>query len=345
MTLLQALVELDPGRIGEINLLLAALAQGPRDESAAARVMGQMAARCAGYPKPASYLATGLTVGLVDSREGRIHLTRLGDLMLEAASWPPYDVLNENQRALLIPELLGDREIKTALESLLGLMRRLPDGNRTLRTGSLRLGIAEDAVLRLLQAVGLVRFEPPALVMEADAFMELSDMNGVSRGVSEEELWSILEAQRIRGRDAEKFVVEYERHRLHSAGRFDLEQLVDRVSRLDTGAGFDILSFEEDGNERYIEVKSSTRSTTQFYWSSREKSFAQLHGDAYWIYFVPRAQDLPRLRHDLVLIRNPAAWLGDELVEEPTQFLVTLAPRVESLPALTTGLTPARMLV
>lgn len=174
------------------------------------------------------------------------------------------------------------REIKTALESLLGLMRRSPDGNRALRTGSLRLGLAEDAVLRLLQAVGLVRFEPPALVMEADAFRELSDMNGVSRGVSEEELWSILEAQRIRGRNAEEFVVEYERHRLHSAGCFDLEQLVDRVSRSDTGAGFDILSFEEDGKERYIEVKSSTDSRTQFYWSSTEKSFAELRGDAYW---------------------------------------------------------------
>lgn len=62
------------------------------------------------------------------------------------------------------------------------------------------------------------------------------------------------------GRAGEELVVQFERQRLWKAGEKKLSDRVEQVSRTKgDGLGYDVLSFEKDGRERFIEVK-----TTQF---------------------------------------------------------------------------------
>jgi len=66
------------------------------------------------------------------------------------------------------------------------------------------------------------------------------------------------ERNRILGKAGEKLVLAYERATLSSAGRVDLAQEVRWVSDEDgDGAGYDISSFDKEGNPRLIEVKTT----------------------------------------------------------------------------------------
>jgi hypothetical protein len=53
-------------------------------------------------------------------------------------------------------------------------------------------------------------------------------------------------------------VVAYERHTLTQHGRPDLAQRIRHVAQMEgDGAGYDVLSFNQDGTVKYIEVKTT----------------------------------------------------------------------------------------
>jgi len=60
------------------------------------------------------------------------------------------------------------------------------------------------------------------------------------------------------GDRGEALVVEIEKRRLLSAGRRDLAERIVHTAQEDDSAGYDILSFDEDGTERPIEVKATS---------------------------------------------------------------------------------------
>ena len=65
-------------------------------------------------------------------------------------------------------------------------------------------------------------------------------------------------ANRSLGYAGELAVVDLERHRLQSAGEAALARRVDHVSESQgDGLGFDVLSFNRDGSEKWIEVKTT----------------------------------------------------------------------------------------
>jgi len=78
------------------------------------------------------------------------------------------------------------------------------------------------------------------------------------------------------GTSGEEMTFHSERARLRSEDREDLARKVRWVSREDgDGAGYDILSFDASGAERFLEVKTTNgHSKTPFYISANEKSFA-----------------------------------------------------------------------
>jgi hypothetical protein len=84
---------------------------------------------------------------------------------------------------------------------------------------------------------------------------------------------------RVLGLAGEELVLEAERHRLKSAGRPDLADKVIHVSLVEgDGAGYDIRSFDEEGEERHLEVKT-TRSgiASGFFLSPNEIAFSDAH--------------------------------------------------------------------
>lgn len=134
-----------------------------------------------------------------------------------------------------------------------------------------------------------------------------------------EELKKKLEAEALAGEKAEDFVLMFERKRL--SGK--LAERVQRISEIDVGAGYDIISFKDSNSinyDCYIEVKSISHDG-DFYWSMHEYETAKLHGDDYKLYLV----DLSRIADDSYqpyIISNPAETVmkSYEWIIEPQSY-------------------------
>lgn len=87
------------------------------------------------------------------------------------------------------------------------------------------------------------------------------------------------------GKAGEKFVVEFERDRLRRVGRDDLAADVRWVSDLDgDGYGYDVRSFEPDGQERLLEIKTTCgHERTAFWLTRREVDVAAERSEVYRI--------------------------------------------------------------
>lgn len=85
------------------------------------------------------------------------------------------------------------------------------------------------------------------------------------------------------GRNGEELVLHLERERLQKLDRQDLVNKIRWVSEEDgDGAGYDILSFDVSGNERFLEVKTTVGpNTTPFYITRNELSFSTKRPDAF----------------------------------------------------------------
>jgi hypothetical protein len=85
------------------------------------------------------------------------------------------------------------------------------------------------------------------------------------------------------GRDGEELVLHFERQRLEGYDRPDLARKIRWVSEEDgDGAGYDILSFDAKGKERFLEVKTTVGSdTTPFYITRNELSFSSERPEAF----------------------------------------------------------------
>lgn len=99
------------------------------------------------------------------------------------------------------------------------------------------------------------------------------------------------------GKAGEKFVVELEKRYLHERGRDDLAARVEHVSETQGDAlGYDILSFDDHGNEKLIEVKTTNLGTrTPFYVSVNEVNVSCRESKRYWLYRLCRFSRSPRL--------------------------------------------------
>ncbi len=96
------------------------------------------------------------------------------------------------------------------------------------------------------------------------------------------------ERNRSLGKAGEEFVVRIEKDRLTAAARSDLARKVRWVAQEDgDGAGYDVGSFEPNGQERLLEVKTTNGSArTPFILTRNERSFAAERPDAWRIYRV-----------------------------------------------------------
>ena len=85
------------------------------------------------------------------------------------------------------------------------------------------------------------------------------------------------------GREGEELVFHFERERLKQRDRLDLAKKIRWISEEDgDGAGYDILSFDEKGKERFLEVKTTVGSdTTPFYITRNELSLSSERPEAF----------------------------------------------------------------
>jgi len=99
------------------------------------------------------------------------------------------------------------------------------------------------------------------------------------------------------GKAGELLALEYEEFRLHSAGKKHLAARIEHVSAtLGDGLGYDILSFDVSGKERFVEVKTTAfAKETPFFASNNEVAFARAMSEQFHLYRLFDFRKSPKL--------------------------------------------------
>ena len=121
------------------------------------------------------------------------------------------------------------------------------------------------------------------------------------------------------GLAGELLVMEYEARRLHEAGGRKYADRIDHVARSKgDGMGFDILSFDADGRERFIEVKTTAYvAETPFFISPNEVNFSKEQAEQFHLYRLFGFRDKPQM------FTLPGAVEGNCLLD-PVSYRATL---------------------
>ncbi len=117
------------------------------------------------------------------------------------------------------------------------------------------------------------------------------------------------------GDAGEQFVINFERARLIHAGKEHLAERVEQTSvTIGPSAGFDIRSFSEEGNDRFIEAKTTKYGkSTPFFVTPNELNFSESNADSYFLYRVFNFRAVPRLY-------ALHGHLKDHCILEPAQY-------------------------
>jgi hypothetical protein len=154
------------------------------------------------------------------------------------------------------------------------------------------------AISPLIEDFSNVLVEPPKLVTEAKEPNPLPYYSSTPKKRDYLE----REARNISlGKAGEEFVLSFEHHRLYGLGQKKLADKIEHVSVSEgDGLGYDIRSFEANGRERYIEVKTTAfAKETPFFISRGEIQFAYGHEEQFHLYRLYEFRKSPKL-FDLV---------------------------------------------
>ena len=266
------------------------------------------------FPKHRATIEFCERLGFVRVAHDRVGLTELGLVMLRFNPGHNYE-LNESEtqlvRRILCSEKFGE-----------DFRKLLAQFSKDYSEQTYVLSKTDDPPLRtdprflniLFQLGILVENEREIKVMPEFA-PNMAKLLGSPRTL--EQLREIMERQNAVGEIAEELTVRFEKERLRDLGCDVEAELVRRISILDTGAGYDIESFEgksPDLNyDRFIEVKASTGSSIRFFWSRNEIDVAKRLGDKYWIYFMKKVEkEVCKMFRTASIPRPRQVYLGQQ---------------------------------
>lgn len=91
--------------------------------------------------------------------------------------------------------------------------------------------------------------------------------------------WEALSQHRSEiGRLGEEFVLRYETNEVFEFAPSDLERVIHLSEEQGDGAGFDIISIDENGNDKFIEVKTTQNGVdTPFYMTENEREYFRIN--------------------------------------------------------------------
>jgi hypothetical protein len=126
------------------------------------------------------------------------------------------------------------------------------------------------------------------------------------------------------GLAGEKLVLIYERHRLTAAGRADFAAHIVHVAVVEgDSAGYDIRSFNADGTDRHIEVKTTGGpASNAFFISPNEIEFSAKHPDSY---VLMRLSGYSDARNSANFYEKPGP-ISDAFGLTPTEYRARLLP-------------------
>jgi hypothetical protein len=124
------------------------------------------------------------------------------------------------------------------------------------------------------------------------------------------------------GDRGEQIVLRAERQFLKKNGKMDLAKLVDQVSDRDDSAGYDIKSYDLDGTEKLIEVKSTLRKIgkTSIFISANELQVAK-NKKNYYFYII---YEVGSTRPKIWRIKSSDLLEDENIVKEPILFKLNM---------------------
>jgi hypothetical protein len=116
--------------------------------------------------------------------------------------------------------------------------------------------------------------------------------------------------------------MDLEIKKLQEAGRKDLAKKVKRVSLTSDTYGYDILSFDTDGTEKFIEVKATRAKvgSANFFFTANELREAK-QSKNYFIYMV---YDVVSVSPKVWVIKNPFNPENANTVMTPINFMISI---------------------
>jgi hypothetical protein len=129
--------------------------------------------------------------------------------------------------------------------------------------------------------------EPISIVAEKEVIYRTRKTNYLERE----------EQNRSLGESGEEIAIQYEKWRLVSKGKESLADKIEWISKEQgDGAGYDILSKNENGSDRYIEVKTTKLGKeTPIFFSKTELDFSMENSKSYHLYRVFDYAAIPRM--------------------------------------------------
>ena len=107
------------------------------------------------------------------------------------------------------------------------------------------------------------------------------------------------------GDEGELCVIKYEKEKLIQAKRSDLVDSIIHIAKINDAAGYDILSYDESGNQIFIEVKTTQYPIrTDFFISPGEIKFSKDNKDNYFLYRVYNFDRLNQRGHFFITKGN-----------------------------------------
>jgi hypothetical protein len=175
------------------------------------------------------------------------------------------------------------------------------------------LSLATPGPVRIRKDDDILVVPPPLLNSDPE-----SRPAGIRRLIGKFDPAARDERNRNLGKAGEAFVVDFERRRLARAGRNDLAKDVRWVADLDgDGYGYDVRSFEADGQERLLEIKTTCgNERTPFWMTKRECDVAAEQGEIY------RVRRVFHFRNEVKMF-DIAPPLENRLLLAPATFLAT----------------------
>jgi len=151
--------------------------------------------------------------------------------------------------------------------------------------------VEQPAVVPAEHDFTLVKAEAPKRELKAAENSQITFV-AVKRDYLERE-----ERNRSLGSAGEEFVVQFEQWRLSQFGQRRLADRVEQVSKSKgDGLGYDVLSFDTDGRERFIEVKTTSFGReTPFFVSRRELALSKIESTRFHLYRVFDFRKTPRM--------------------------------------------------
>jgi hypothetical protein len=189
----------------------------------------------------------------------------------------------------------GYKPLRNYQQLLLDVVSDRLEADRTL--GDLVCSqMAEPATVPSVEDILSAMVAPPAPDPGAQRYPPGGVREGPPAGIGVNYL-AIEARNRSLGSAGEVFVVQFEIARLVHAGKERLAGKVERVSETRSDAlGFDVLSFETSGKERFIEVKTTAYgASTPFFVTRNEVAASRRASDRYHLYRTFDFRRRPRL--------------------------------------------------